>query len=388
MTTADHTTTAPISTPIAAPLVHGAHALEPGTHGLRPHRLPAWARRQAADPQLYMVEAQPSGVRLVFDTVATNITLEASATRFGYRGVPARPHGIFDLTVNGALTASASLTWATVVTIDMQTGERSVDESTPERIRFEGLTKGEKRVEIWLPHNETVDLVALHTNSPVRAVTDERPVWLHHGSSISHGSNATHPTGIWPVIAAQALDLNLVNLGLGGSALLDPFIARTIRDAPADLISVKLGINIANADLMRMRAFRAAVHGFLDTIRDGHPSTPLLVVSSVAAPIQENTPGPISFDLEALASGDMQYRALGDPAEVAAGKLTLTVIRETLASIVAERSIDDPNLRYINGLDLYGLEDSDEHPLLDNLHPDAATHRLIGERFATLGWPN
>nr|WP_307723349.1 SGNH/GDSL hydrolase family protein [Corynebacterium variabile] len=47
-------------------------------------------------------------------------------------------------------------------------------------------------------------------------------------SSVSHGSNAPHPTGTWPVIAAHAADVDLHNLGLGGSALLDPFVARTI----------------------------------------------------------------------------------------------------------------------------------------------------------------
>ena len=45
-----------------------------------------------------------------------------------------------------------------------------------------------------------------------------------------------------------------------------------MRDTPADLISVKLGINLVNTDLMRLRAFGPAVHGFLDTIRDGHPT--------------------------------------------------------------------------------------------------------------------
>jgi hypothetical protein len=37
--------------------------------------------------------------------------------------------------------------------------------------------------------------------------------------------------------------VDLVNLGLAGSALLDPFTARTMRDTPADLVSVKIGIN-------------------------------------------------------------------------------------------------------------------------------------------------
>ena len=124
---------------------------------------------------------------------------------------------------------------------------------------------------------------------PVAPVTSDRPRWVHHGSSISHGSVATYPTEPWPVVAARLAGLDLVNLGFGGSALLDPFVARTIRDTPADRISLKLGINLVNLDLMRLRAFGPAVHGFLDTIRDGHPHTPLLVISPSCAR-STNTP--------------------------------------------------------------------------------------------------
>lgn len=117
-------------------------------------------------------------------------------------------------------------------------------------------------------------------------------MWLHHGSSISHGSNAAHPTAIWPALASAQGAVELVNLGFGGSALLDPFTARAMRDTPADLISLKIGINLVNTDAMRLRAFTPAVHGFLDTIREGHRSTPLLVVSPILCPVQEDTPAP------------------------------------------------------------------------------------------------
>ncbi len=86
-------------------------------------------------------------------------------------------------------------------------------------------------------------------------------IWVHHGSSISQGSNAATPAGTWASIAARAAGVGLVNLGFGGSALLDPFVARVIRDTPADLLSVKMGINIVNADLMRRRAFAPACTG-------------------------------------------------------------------------------------------------------------------------------
>lgn len=135
---------------------------------------------------------------------------------------------------------------------------------------------------------------------------------------------------------------------------------------------------------MRRRAFGPAVHGLLDTIRDGHPDTPLLVVSAIHCPIHEDTPGPAAIDTDAAATGQLAFRAVGDPAEVAAGRLTLRVIREELARIVGERAQDDPHLHHLDGQLLYGPADHDTMPLPDRLHPDAATHRLIGERFADL----
>jgi hypothetical protein len=133
-----------------------------------------------------------------------------------------------------------------------------------------------------------------------------------------------------------------------------------------------------------LRAFTPAVHGFLDTIREGHPTTPLVVISPIYCPIHEDTPGPGAFDLDALRSGRVAFTATGDPAERAAGKLTLRVIRDELARIVADRA--DPNLSYLDGLDLYGEADFAELPLPDRLHPDAATHRRMGERFAKLAF--
>jgi hypothetical protein len=137
---------------------------------------------------------------------------------------------------------------------------------------------------------------------------------------------------------------------------------------------------------MRLRAFGPAVNGFLDTIRDGHPDVPLLVVSPLLCPIHEDTPGPGAFDEQALAEGVVRFRATGDPAETAAGKLTLTVIRERLAAIVRQRAGSDGHLHYLDGLRLFGPEDADELPLPDRLHPDGATHRLVGERFARLAF--
>ncbi|GAA4960259.1 lysophospholipase L1-like esterase [Nonomuraea thailandensis] len=374
-----------ITTPITAALLRGALDLERTAHGLLPHRLPARARAQSADGQLAMAESQPSGVRLALRTRATTVELDTLPTKRVYLGAPPRPDGVYDLLVDGRLTAQATLGDGNTVTVDLATGSAEHRTGPIGTVRFTGLPDGVKDVEIWLPHNETTELVALRTDAPVEPAPDRgRRVWLHHGSSISHGSDAASPSTTWPALAASLSGLELINLGLGGSALLDPFTARAMRDTPADLISVKIGINLVNADLMRLRAFGPAVHGFLDTIREGHPAAPLLVVSPIYCPIHEDTPGPGAFDFAALSTGKLRFRATGDPAERAAGKLTLGVIRDELARLVEQRRAEDPNLRYLDGRDLYGEADHAELPLPDGLHPDAATHRLIGERFAKL----
>ncbi|MFD4182972.1 SGNH/GDSL hydrolase family protein [Rhodococcus sp. NPDC058514] len=371
-----------ITTPLTTDVVHGALDLESTVRGIRPHRLPAWARAQSGDPQLVAAQAQPSGVRVAFRTRATVVELEVLPTKVTYPGAPPRPDGVYDLLVDGVRVRQAVAAGGDIVTIDLATGSSSIEPGSPTTMRFADLPAAEKGVEIWLPHNETAELVALRTNAPVEPhLRGGRKVWLHHGSSISQGSNALSPTGIWPSIGAAIGGVDLVNLGFSGSMLLDPFAARVMRDAEADVISVKIGINLVNMDVMRLRALGPAVHGFLDTIRDGHPDTPLVVISPLYCPIHETTPGPGAFDVDALAEGVLRFRATGDPAERAAGKLTLEVIREELGRIVQDRAGDDPSLHLLDGRDLYGEADFADHPLPDRLHPDAAAHQLIGERF-------
>ncbi|MBQ0878827.1 MULTISPECIES: GDSL-type esterase/lipase family protein [Streptomyces] len=376
-----------ISTPLTPDLVRGALDLERTRHGLLPHRLPARARAQNTDGQLAMAESQPSGVRLALRTRATVLELDTLPTKRVYAGAPPRPDGVYDLLVDGRPAGQGTVAGGNTLTIDMTAGTASLEPGPVGTLRFPELPPGDKTVEIWLPHNETTELVALRADAPVGPAPDPgRRVWLHHGSSISHGSDAAGPTTTWPALAASLGGVELVNLGLSGGALLDPFTARAMRDTPADLISVKIGINVVNADLMRLRAFGPAVHGFLDTVRDGHPTAPLLVVSPVLCPVHEDTPGPLAPDFSEAAEGRLRFVATGDPAERASGKLTLNVIRDELARIVAQRAADDPNLHHLDGRELYGEADAAELPLPDNVHPDAATHRRMGERFAALAF--
>lgn len=327
-------------------------------------------------------------MRLAFRTRATTVELDLLRTRIVLAGIPDRPDGTVDLRVDGELVRQASTTGGDLVRVDLATGATELDRGAPATVRFDDLADEEKDVEVWLPHHERTELVALRTDAPIGPpTTDGRPVWVHHGSSISQGSNAASPSTTWPALAAARGGMELVNLGFGGSAMLDPFVARTMRDAPADVLSVEIGINLVNSDLMRLRAFGPAVHGFLDTLRDGHPDVPLVVIGPLYCPIHEHTPGPGAFDVEALAQGRVRFRATGDPVDASApvtplSRLTLAIVRDALAEVVASRAADDPHLTHLDGLVLHGPDDEAERPLPDALHPDDETHRIVGERFA------
>jgi hypothetical protein len=59
---------------------------------------------------------------------------------------------------------------------------------------------------------------------------------------------------------------------------------------------------------------------------------------------------------------------------------TIPMMRDELvAACETLRSCGDPSVHYVDGLEILGADDA--HFLPDNLHPDAAGYRLMGERF-------
>jgi hypothetical protein len=346
--------------------------------GALTERLPVWARAQLIDPAIGFVSSMPSGGRLEFVTDSTTIELEAVFTRLEYGGIT--PHtATIDLVIDGEMVSSEALTSTDVIRFPDRTSlDFEMVHIDPSVIRFDGLGAGPKHVEIWLAQNATAMLreLRLDDDATVEAPPpSQRRRWVHYGSSISHCMEADHPTGTWPAVAARAAGVDLYSLGLAGQCQLDQFAARTIRDLPAELISLKLGINVVNADSMRERAFVPAVHGLLDTIRDGHPDTPIVVISPIICPAAEDHPGPT------LPNVDGRFDVVERPEELTLGALSLERIRKLLAIVVAQRvAAGDSNLHHLHGHALFGVADVDDLP--DGLHPNSAGYRRMGERFA------
>ena len=356
--------------------VVGAVDLVRGPAGVTVHRSSSEDRARLGDPAFDFMSSVPSGVRLEALTTASAVELDVELRRVESPGT--RSASVFDVVVDGRLAEPMTVTEETVLVLDPATGGVDVRPAGPATLRLElGAAGAERRVEVWFPHAASLTLRDVRVPAPatLRPAPAAGPLWVHHGSSISQCSEADRPTGTWPALVARRTGRSLLNLALGGQCHLDQFVARRIRDTPAAAISLELGINVVNADSMRERTFVAAFHGFLDTVRDGHPQTPLLVVTPVLCPAAEDHPGPT------VGGPDGRIRVVDRSVELSSGALTLTRVRDLLHQQVGRRrEAGDGQLHVLDGLALFGPADADHLP--DGLHPDAEGYRRMADRFA------
>jgi hypothetical protein len=361
--------------------LQGAACVEGTTNGLAFHRLPAWTREQyGQDLAMGTAASQGSGVRLELLTAATWIELDLRFTRYTVPALGNLPRdAVIAVTVDGTPLPVQRFDEGNLY-VAGSTALPALVAGQPTSVRIDlgpqAMATDRRRVLIWLPHTAATELLGIRADADLLAAPVAAPRWIHYGSSISHCSNAESPMGVWPVRAADQLGLHLTNLGLGGSAHLDPYVARTIRDLPADLISAKIGINVVNENSFTARTFTPAVHGFLDTVREGHPATPIVVISPIVCPVHEQHPGPTDFDIQGRAHHPDVPRSPAD------GLLTLMDIRAALTSIVESRRRTDPNVWYLDGRSLLGAAGATH--LVDGLHPDAAGYLAIADRFVAL----
>ena len=349
----------------------GIAEIESTETGVILHRMPGWARVQHNDLSLGLLETMPSGGRLEFDTTATALAVECHLTHIRIGDAARRP-AVFDLVVDGELVDSRETLEGTLITVEPRTGGVGFTPGGDVTVTFD-LPSGHKHVALWLPHAAAVRLRRVSADAAVTTPARTRAMrWTHYGSSISHCMEADRPTGTWPAVAARLASADLQSFAFAGQCHLDPFAARMIAARPADAISLKLGINIVNADSMRERTFVPALHGFLDTIRDHQPDTPIAVITPITCPVVESHPGPTTLI-------DGTCRVHPRPAELAVGALTLERIRQLEREVVEARRHHDPHLHLIEGPELFGPADVDDLP--DGLHPNAAGYQRLGERF-------
>ncbi|RXZ78970.1 GDSL family lipase [Paenibacillaceae bacterium] len=322
-------------TVLTADYFRGAVSLAISEEGIKPWRIPYQDYELFAPDGIGGKAEICAGVRLCVRSNAKQIRLTFAGITEDAR---------IDCLADGVLLASNALQAGDTETV------------------FAGMGDGRKDVEIYLPQNIGMTLSGLWTEQEAE-VEPLLPTWqqvqfrwIAYGSSITQCAGASSPSRTWPAIAARECGLDLTCLGFSGNCHLEPMVARMIRDLPTDFISLGVGINVYGANSLGPRTFRPALIGMLETIRERHPYTPLLVNSPLYAVHRETDPNLLGYTLPAMRE------------EV---ELTVEMLKQR----------GDQHIYYLNGLELLGPDD--EAHLPDQLHPDAAGYELIASRFVS-----
>jgi hypothetical protein len=281
--------------------------------------------------RLWSRAATPAGVRASWRTTATEVRLEIRAALDIYTKLAP-----VDFLVDGELYQRH----------EVEIGEQQLTVALP---------GDDVELTIWLPQAGAIGVRAVDFTGDAVPSPPTGPRWLTYGSSITQCTGAYGPSETWPALVARRHGWDLTALGFAGECHLDPIAARTIRDTPARLISLCLGINIYGGATFSGRTLPGQVESFLHTVRDGHPHTPIVVITPLVAPEHEAIPNEVG--------------------------LTLDDVRACVE--LGARSLADPDLQLIDGRTVLTPEEA-KALYVDDLHPGPDGYRLIADRLAPL----
>lgn len=306
----------------------GAISLERTASYTKPWRIP-FNRKDRFYPTLIEKAECTSGVRLAFKSDTRQVRAHFLPL------INQTPQ--LDLFIDGSFHSTIDLTGST-------------------ECHFNHLPEGEKKFEIWLPQFSSFALQSLDIDdgASLNPVQDERPRWLTYGSSITHCRAAASPSQTWPSIVSRGLDWNLTSMGFGGECHLDIGVALTIRDFPADFISVCSGINVYGRASLNERSFQSSLIGTVDIIREKHPNTPILLISPIFGCHREDSVNAVNWTLKDIRAA----------------------VEETASKL---RDMGDANIHYLSGLEIFGPDLS--HLLPDDLHPNAEGYQVMGKNL-------
>lgn len=330
-------------------LFEGAISFDHSTNGLQPVRLPADSISlfPSPDGRLTGRAHSASGVRLRFATDSKQLTLVVAPL-----DTAAEPRFV-DLTVNGEILISRAIpSAADSVELDV----REASERSAAAVKGDRDDRARMPVyELWLHqfHPTRVAAIGIDDGAGFAIPDDARLRWVTYGSSITMCRGAASPARTWPAVAARMHRLNMTSLGFGGECHLDPMVARLIRDIPADIITLELGINVYASASLNARTYPAAVIGLVSIIRERHPTTPIGLLTAIHCPEWERTPNAVGCTLEG-------YRAM------------------TRDAVWRLQNAGDERIVLFEGTELLG--EGEAHLLSDGLHPNAEGYELMGQR--------
>jgi lysophospholipase L1-like esterase len=127
-----------------------------------------------------------------------------------------------------------------------------------------------------------------------------QPRWIAYGDSITEGWVTSTPAQAWPAVAGREHGLDAINMGYAGAARGEIVSAEHVAELPADVITIAHGTNCWTAIPHSAGMVAEGLRAFLDVVRQGHPETPIVVVSPIVRPDAETTPNRLGATLQDL----------------------------------------------------------------------------------------
>jgi len=279
---------------------------------------------------LWHAATVPVGVRieLVGDARAVDVAYRTTSGNLGYRGDGAGT--VFSVWRNGR----------TVCEEEAVLGDGLIRLSL-------GADPADRPAVIYLPEGMHPLILSLTAVRGEIAPAPALPRWIAYGDSVTQGWVASGPSRSWAAIAARKAGLDLVNLGYAVAGRGEIASAEHIAGLTAEVVTIAYGTSCWNRIPHSAAMVAANFHGFLDVIRLGHPTTPVVVVSPVRRPDAEE----VSNKLGA----------------------SLADIRHTIESVTRSRiESGDTTLSLVAGERIVG----EEH-LPDGIHPGDEGHKRI-----------
>lgn len=166
--------------------------------------------------------------------------------------------------------------------------------------------------EIILPSYSNFSLTGMELDDAARLSGFQpvkKKIYISFGDSITHGrgqDGASYLT--YPYILSQKLNMELYNLGIGGSRIALP-IATMASDLPkADVITILIGYNDLNGANKTVERFEKEYRDFLAITRNKQPGAKIFCISLLYTkktenPVTHATPDEFRGSLEKLISG-------------------------------------------------------------------------------------
>jgi lysophospholipase L1-like esterase len=298
-----------------------------------PRANPSDTARLPAD--IWHAATVPAGVRLevVGDAEAIDIAYRTTTGNLGYRG-------------DGA-----------GISFSVWRGGRRVGEEEcvlgDSLLRLPlGATPPDQTATIYLPEGMQPLIRSLTAVKGEIAPAPERPRWIAYGDSTTQGWVASGPAQGWTAIAARKAGLDLVNLGYAAAGRGELVSAEHIAGLRADVITIAYGASCWSRIPHSAGMVAEGLHGFLDVVRQGHPTAPIVVISPIVRPDAETAPNRLGA-------------TLGD-------------IRDTIEAVARDRrEAGDGALSLVTGGDVLNADH-----LADGIHPGDEGHKRLAAAAA------